>query len=88
MVDTVTELWLDNDMTTAQINGTTYHIHTNDRREVNGTALYRITGTRKADGALIIRNGKALVVGISNLERLNWWDINRAIAGLVAEVAA
>jgi hypothetical protein len=80
--------------TTATIQGRQYEIHL-DGKQVQGdtitTTIYRLTGTRKADGALIVHEagpyaGRALVVGISALERLNWWDITRAVQGLVPGV--
>lgn len=80
--------------TTATIQGREYTIHL-DGKQVSGetisSTIYRITGSRKADGALIVHDsgpyaGRALVVGIAALERLNWWDITRAIEGLVPGV--
>jgi hypothetical protein len=67
------------------IGGRNYKLHLNDVRVVSGGTIVRITGTRKADGAVMFRNegqyeGRAQVVGISHLERLNWWDISRAVA--------
>jgi hypothetical protein len=80
--------------TTATIQGRQYIIHLDGRQVQGGTitsTIYRLTGTRKADGALIVYEegpyaGRALVVGISALERLNWWDITRAVQGLVPGV--
>lgn len=71
-------------MTTATIKGTEYTIHTDDIRFVD---MVRITGKRGADGAVVIhKNGRAIVVGISTLERLNWFDITSALAGVVPGV--
>lgn len=74
-------------MTTINIAGREYTLHTNDIRTIGGGTLVRITGKRGADGALHFRNegqyaGRALVIGIAALERLNWWDITRAVADL------
>lgn len=73
--------------TTVTIAGREYLLHTDDIRTQYASTMMRITGKRGADGALIIRDepeyaGRALVVGIAALERLNWWDISRAIAHL------
>lgn len=74
--------------TTVTIAGREYLLHTDDIREMAfGQTVMRITGKRGAEGALIIHDepeyeGRALVVGIAALERLNWWDISRAIAHL------
>lgn len=86
----------NDDMTTTNtiIQGRTYTLHLDGKR-VHGenmtTAIYRLTGARKADGALIVHEtgqyaGRALVVGIAALERLNWWDITKAVTGLVPNV--
>ena len=61
--------------------------------ESNTGTLYEISGKRGANGALIISKmrgyeGRALVVGISALERLNWWEINAAIADVIEAAAA
>jgi hypothetical protein len=76
-----------NQMTTITIAGRDYTLHLDDVRTLGGGTLVRITGKRGADGALHFRNegqyaGRALVVGIAALERLNWWDITRAVANL------
>ena len=77
------------------INGRMYDLHLDGKTANAGnefaTRMYRITGQRNADGALLIRTdgqyaGRPLILGISALERLNWWDIKQAIAGLVPEV--
>lgn len=73
--------------TTVTIGGRDYTLHTGDVRTVHGTMMTRITGKRDAEGALIIRTepeyaGRALVVGIAALEKLNWWDVSRAVAHL------
>ncbi len=74
-------------MITADIKGTTYTIHTDDIRSGAHANLCRITGARGADGALVIHsNGRAIVVGVAKLERLNWWDITSALAGKVPGV--
>jgi hypothetical protein len=72
---------------TVQIANRNYTIHTDQMGETNFTKVYRITGARNADGALVIRTdeayaGRPVVIGIAALERLNWWDINTAIAEL------
>jgi hypothetical protein len=76
---------MNGQITPISIEGRTYNLHLDDVRVVSGGTIVRITGTRKADGAVIFRNegqyeGRAQVVGISHLERLNWWDISRAVA--------
>lgn len=72
---------------TFAVKGTTYTLHL-DGRPVEGsdlgTVIYRVTGSRKADGALVLHTvgqyaDRPLVVGIAALERLNWWDIARAL---------
>lgn len=74
-------------MTTATIKGTEYTIHTDDIRTGAFVDMVRITGKRGADGAVVIhKNGRAIVVGISTLERLNWFDITSALAGVVPGV--
>jgi hypothetical protein len=80
-------------MTTATINGRQYNIHTEERFENERIVGYRISGVRKADGALLIhknadKGNRALVVGVAALERLNWWDINTALAGVLPELPA
>ena len=49
--------------------------------------MYRVTGARKADGALTVHTdgpyaGRAIITGISALDRLNWWEVSEAIKGL------
>jgi hypothetical protein len=80
------------DSKTIIIQNREYTLHLDDVRIVGGGTVIRITGKRGADGALCYRNegqyaGRALVVGIAALERLNWWDINRAVAHVLPECA-
>ena len=61
--------------------------------ESNTGTLYEISGKRGANGALIISKmrgyeGRALVVGIAALARLNWWEINAAVSHLIDAAAA
>lgn len=70
---------------TVTIAGRDYTLHLDTLAETEMSTVCRITGKRGADGALIIRKerryaGRALVVGISSLERLNWADITTAVA--------
>lgn len=72
--------------TTIEIAGREYLLNLTAHESNTGT-LYEISGKRGANGALIISKmhgyeGRALVVGIAALERLNWWEINAAIAHL------
>lgn len=53
--------------------------------ETDASVMYEIIGKRGANGAIIVRKeaqyrGRAIGVGIAALERLNWWDISRALA--------
>jgi len=78
--------------TTVTIRNTEYTINL-DGRTVGTSTLYEITGKRGANGALIVHHapeyaGRALVVGIAALERLNWWDITKAVHGIVPDVTA
>jgi hypothetical protein len=77
--------------TTAQISinlkGRTYTIHTDQSGSTNWSKVYRVTGARKADGALTVHTdgpyaGRAIITGISALDRLNWWEVSEAIKGL------
>jgi hypothetical protein len=72
---------------TFTVNGTSYTLHL-DGKAVEGSdigsVIYRVTGSRKADGALCIQKkgslaNRPLVVGISALQRLNWWDLAKAL---------
>jgi len=72
---------------TFTVNGTSYTLHL-DGKAIEGSdigsVVYRVTGSRKADGALCIQKkgryaDRPQVVGISALQRLNWWDIARAL---------
>ena len=73
---------------TVTIKGTSYNIHLDSKLEGNWNDIYRITGTRKADGALIVHpNGRMVVVGISALQKLNWFDITDAVGSLEAVAA-
>lgn len=70
-----------------QISNRTYTIHADQMGETTFSKVYRITGARKAEGALVVHTdgqyaGRAVIVGIAALERLNWWDVTNAIAGL------
>jgi hypothetical protein len=78
--------------TTAIIEGRSYTINL-DGKTVGTTTLYQILGARKAEGAVIVHtsgqySGRALIVGISALQRLNWWDVSRQLAGVVPGIAA
>ena len=60
--------------------------------ESNTGTLYEIKGKRGANGALIISKmrgyeGRALVVGITALERLHWWELGAAVKHLISGVA-
>lgn len=77
--------------TTEQISlnlkGRAYTIHADQSGSTAWSKVYRITGARKADGALILHTdgayaGRAVIVGISALENLNWWEVSEAIKGL------
>lgn len=72
------------------IDGRNYTIHTDQMGTTCLSHVYRITGTRKAEGALCIHHtgqyeGRAVVVGISHLAGLNWWDF-REVVELLEEV--
>lgn len=72
---------------TVTIAGRAYTLNLTAHEHKTGT-LYEITGKRGANGALIISKmrgyeGRALVVGISALQRLNWWEINSAVSHLI-----
>jgi hypothetical protein len=74
------------------IDGRNYTIHTDQMGTTCLSHVYRITGTRKADGALCIHHtgeykGRAVAVGISHLAGLNWWDF-REVVELLGEEAA
>ena len=76
---------------TVTIAGREYTLNLTAHESNTGT-LYEITGKRGANGALIISKmrgyeGRALVVGISALERLNWWEINAAVSHLIDAAA-
>ena len=78
--------------TTVTIAGREYLLHLDDVRETDTSILFEITGKRSANGAIAIRkcdryNGRATAIGISALEKLNWWDISRAIAPFFPECA-
>ena len=87
-------MWLDTDMTTTTatqipvtIDGRNYTIHTDSMGTTCLANIYRITGTRGADGALCVHHtgkyeGRVVAVGISHLERLNWWDLRNALTDL------
>lgn len=73
---------------TVTIAGREYTLNLKPHESNTGT-LYEITGKRGANGALIVSKmrgyeGRALVVGISALERLSWWDINSAVQHLIS----
>lgn len=77
---------------TVEIAGREYLLNLTAHESNTGT-LYEISGKRGANGALIISKmrgyeGRALVVGIAALERLNWWDINAAVADVIEAAAA
>lgn len=69
------------------VNGTSYTLYLNGKAIEGsdiGSVVYRVTGSRKAEGALCIQKkgslaDRPLVVGISALQRLNWWDLARAL---------
>lgn len=55
--------------------------------------LYEIVGKRGANGSIGIRQngeykGRPVAVGISALERLNWWDLVPAFVGIDEAVSA
>jgi hypothetical protein len=72
---------------TVEIAGREYLLNLTAHESITGT-LYEISGKRGANGALIISKmrgyeGHAKVVGISALERLNWWELNSAVQHLI-----
>jgi hypothetical protein len=76
---------------TVEIAGREYLLNLTPHESNTGT-LYEISGKRRANGALIISKmkgyeGRALVVGISALERVQWWEINDAVAHLIDAAA-
>lgn len=78
--------------TTVEIAGREYLLNLTAHESNTGT-LYEISGKRGANGALIISKmrgyeGRALVVGIAALERLNWWELNAAVSHLIDAAAA
>ena len=80
-------------MTTATINGRQYNIHLSESGESPMGTIYRITGSRGAEGALIVYThpnyaGTVRVIGIAALERLHWSDIVKGLTGVVPGVAA
>jgi hypothetical protein len=90
-------MWSDDDMTTTTattattipvvIEGRNYTIHLDQMGTTPLVNVYRITGTRKADGALIVHHsgkfaGHVIVTDISHLSRMNSWDLRKAIAPL------
>ncbi len=78
--------------TTVTIAGREYTLHLNDIRETSHSTIFKVTGKRGADGTIFIcknngYEGRATAIGISALEKLNWWDISRAIAPFFPECA-
>jgi len=76
---------------TVEIAGREYLLNLT-RHETDMSILFEITGKRRANGALVISKqrgyeGRAVVIGISALERLSWWDINCAVQHLIPEVS-
>jgi len=72
---------------TVTIAGREYSLNLTPHESNTGT-LYEITGKRGANGALIVSKmrgyeGRALVVGISALQRLNWWEVTAAVQHLI-----
>lgn len=77
--------------TQVTIAGREYLLNLTPHENTTGT-LYEISGKRGANGALIISKmkgyeGKALIVGISALQRLNWWEIGAAVKHLIKDAA-
>ena len=78
--------------TTVTIAGREYLLHLDDVRDSGMSTIFRVTGKRGADGAIGIfkldgYEGRATGIGIAALEKLNWWDISRAIAPFFPECA-
>ena len=76
---------------TVEIAGREYLLNLTAHENTTGT-LYEISGKRGANGALIISKmrgyeGRALIVGISALEKLNWWQINAAVSHVIEAAA-
>lgn len=82
---------MNTETTTVTIAGRQYLLNLTAHESNTGT-LYEINGKRGANGALIISKmrgyeGRALVVGIAALERLNWWELGAAVSHLIDGVA-